>query len=136
MLCEHCGTEFDPHKNSNAKRVKYCSKQCRQAAHNKLKPVYPGLSTGKVGAIGELRVSADLLARGYDVYRAVSQASDCDLVAIKDSVTLRIEVRTGQVNPNGSIAYRKSTRDCGKSDHYTVVLTDQIIYVPCLEVKQ
>ena len=33
------------------------------------------------GAIAELRVATDLLARGYHVFRSVSPASPCDLIA-------------------------------------------------------
>lgn len=55
-----------------------------------------GLSTGKVGAISELIVCADLLKKGWEVFRTVSQSCSCDLIVIKNKKILRIEVRTGR----------------------------------------
>ena len=56
------------------------------------------------GAISELTVSANLMARGYEVFRALSPSASCDLIALKDGEVLRVEVRTGTYyEPTGSI---------------------------------
>lgn len=50
--------------------------------------------TIKNGSIAELIVCADLLAKGYQVYRPVSYHSAFDIVAIRGSSIVTIEVRT------------------------------------------
>lgn len=52
-----------------------------------------------VGAAGELRIGADLLLRGYEVYRNVSSAG-ADLIAYKNGRYLRVEVRSTQLPRN------------------------------------
>ncbi len=67
-----------------------------------------GLSTGSVGAIAELIVSVDLMKRGYEVFRALSQACSCDLLALKHGVAIRVEVRSASYNKNGTIGFARS----------------------------
>ena len=55
------------------------------------------LSTGTSGAVAELEVSADLLLRGFEVFRALSPSCSCDLIAQTSSHSFRIQVRTGYV---------------------------------------
>jgi hypothetical protein len=50
------------------------------------------LSSGQQGAISEMLVSVDLMARGWDVFRAVSPHASCDLVAVNGQRALRVEV--------------------------------------------
>lgn len=71
----------------------------------------PMLSTGVSGACGELAVSVDLLRRGYEVFRAVSPACSCDLVALKDGKSYRVEVRTSQAG-----APKPTAKDAGRFD--------------------
>ena len=64
------------------------------------------------GAIGELRVAADLLARGRPVFEAASPASVCDLVYIdRRGHFVRVEVRTTTLN---TISF--GAKDLGNSD--------------------
>lgn len=65
-------------------------------------------STGVRGAISELLVAADLLERGYEVFRAVSQSCSCDLVATKPNVFLSIEVRTGKRLLHGNLNHSRN----------------------------
>lgn len=61
-----------------------------------------------MGAIAELEISVDLMKKGYEVYRALSQASSCDILAMKDGKTFTFEVRTGFSSPTtGKISYPK-----------------------------
>jgi hypothetical protein len=53
------------------------------------------MPTATVGAMTELLICADLIRRGYDVFRAVSPACYCDIIARKEEVTLNVEARTG-----------------------------------------
>jgi Holliday junction resolvase len=47
-----------------------------------------------VGAIGEILVAADLLAKGFAVFRSMSPACYCDLLAEKEGEILAVEVKT------------------------------------------
>ena len=47
-----------------------------------------------LGAANEMLVSADLLKQGYEVFRALSGHASCDLLAMRDSIVERVEVRT------------------------------------------
>jgi len=93
---------------TNTRRTYYCSDGCAQRARDeRYNPAVQMLvGTGTQGAIGELVVCVDLLRRGYDVYRAMSPSCPCDLVAIKDGVTYRVEVKTARYNSAGQIALR------------------------------
>lgn len=94
---------------------------------------YKGLSTGVVGAIGELIVAADLLSKGYEVFRAVSQAASCDLIVLKAGACLRIEVRTNGIDlANERLYPLKKKADAGKQDHFAMVLPSRVVYLPPL----
>jgi Holliday junction resolvase-like predicted endonuclease len=95
-------------------------------------PVYPGLSSSTTGTIGELRASLDLLTKGYEIFRATSPATSCDLIAMKDGRCLRVEVRTARYAADGSPYFATTQKDRGRSDHYAAVLPDTIVYIPPL----
>lgn len=74
---------------------------------------HPKSLNGVKGAIAELAVAADLLKRGYEVFRAQSSTCSCDLIAMIDSEDgtefemLRIEVRTAGIDKrDGRVCYR------------------------------
>lgn len=52
------------------------------------------ISRANMGTLSELVISADLLARGYHVFRAVSPACPFDLVIYKNGRLQRVEVKT------------------------------------------
>jgi hypothetical protein len=57
-----------------------------------------GKLCGINGAISEMMVCTDLLAKGNQVFRAVSPASDCDLIVQSQTgELLRVEVKTVSV---------------------------------------
>jgi hypothetical protein len=90
------------------------------------------ISTGTVGAIGELRACSDLLSKGYAVFRSVSPACFCDLVIAKDGRLTTVEVRTGTRTTKGDLYYSKENR----AEVMAIVLPDEIVYLPALERKQ
>jgi hypothetical protein len=51
---------------------------------------------GRIGALGELLVAADLLRRGHDVYRSLAADSPTDLICLRRGSTrvLRVQVRS------------------------------------------
>lgn len=104
ITCE-CGKVFIPNRPNQI----YCSKNCRNTACRlkapKITPYRGNLPTGTIGAISELIVSANLAKSGYDVFRAVSPACFCDLIATKENKMLRIEVRTGRIGIRGKLSF-------------------------------
>ena len=69
------------------------------------------LPTGTTGAIQELRVAADLLIRGYAVFRSLSPACSCDLAVIKDKKLIRIEVASAYILKTGKAYFAKHNKD-------------------------
>lgn len=55
------------------------------------------ISGSKIGALVELLVCADLMAKGWDVYRATDPVCTCDLIAVRAGETIRLEVKTKAV---------------------------------------
>ena len=115
--CAACSSEF-----SGTVNQKYCSSECRPT----YKKLYPGLAPGTVGAVSELIACADLLVKGYEVFRAVSPSCSCDLIALRGSEVKRVEVRTEQ-GGSKSVARKE---DSGKQDHFAVVTKNRVIYIP------
>lgn len=83
-------------------KAKYCS-SCRK--NTKKGFTLKNITTGNIGAIGEIMVCQDLLRRSYDVFRSISPASKIDLIATKDKAVYKIEVRTGQYKKNNILWY-------------------------------
>ena len=130
--CTGCHVVFTPRQG----KQEYCTAACRGRFHNIFAPSWnPGVPPGTMGAIGELRVSTDLMMRGFEVFRAMSPCASCDLIVIKDGRQLRVEVRTATRNIDGS-RYRQArppAKDAGRQDVYAWVLPDKIEYEPPLE---
>jgi hypothetical protein len=77
------------------------------------------------GAVNELKVSSDLLTKGYDVFRQLQPASTCDLVVIKDDKLYRVEVTAGKRTAAG---YKYHKHDPTKYDVLALVLPDSSIH--------
>lgn len=112
-------------------RQRYCSAECRRTAY--LGAPLPTLSSGTVGAIQELRVCVDLMARGFHVFRAMSPSCPCDLVAWDpEGRVLRIEVKTAWRHPTSGALHR-GTVDRNRFDVVCYVTVDALIYEPDIE---
>ena len=87
------------------------------------------LKAGHLGAIAELIVAADLMHKGYDVYRPLSPMASCDLLGIYDQDIIRIEVKRAEVSEDGR-ANCDVRRNAGKFDLLAIVATSgEIHYV-------
>lgn len=129
--CLNCG-ELIPigRLTVTSARVIYCSPECGYAYRQPIKREVP-LATATVGAISELVVAVDLLRRGHETFRALSAACGCDLVAFVDGRAVRIEVRSGQENRDGTFSCAFGVKDTGRADMFAVVLREtEIIYWP------
>lgn len=114
----------------------YCREACRRASKRgdvqaQLAPSAL-VSTGTKGAINELRVALDLMARGFHVFRAMSQSCPCDLVAWDRRGKLyRVEVKTGRRLPSGKLSFQKHNTD--DYDVICHVVDDGLIYAPPID---
>jgi hypothetical protein len=124
--CKECGREFQLTRN----RYLFCSKKCRSDNSRNLNKTRneSGLSTGSVGALREFITCVDLMKRGYEVFRALSPNSSCDLIAMKEGKIWRVEVTTGYIRKDGSMSWVK--HDESKYDVLAAVMPDStVIYV-------
>lgn len=107
------------------KNALFCRHACERAAarvRHRAFNLQLDLSTGTVGAIAELFVAADMLRRGYNVFRAVSPSSPVDIVAVSRlGVSLRVEVKTGSKAVDGRLIFGR-----GDNSKYDVLA----VYIP------
>jgi hypothetical protein len=131
--CENCGKIYKVSRFEKGKSTRFCSRQCLKEfqASNKAKTVLtnnPGIRKCDVGSHNELIVCADLMKKGYHVFRAVSAYGPCDLIAMKDGKLWRVEVTTGYYRKNGSMGW--TWHDRTLSDVIAAVMPDStVIYV-------
>lgn len=86
-------------------------------------------SNANIGAASELVAAADLIARGYEVFRAQTPNASCDLIALKNGSCERVEVRTGRMRSDGMVTCGFDGGDQGRSDLLAVVLkAERMVY--------
>lgn len=90
-------------------------------------PIEAALHRCAIGTVSELLVSADLIRQGYEVYRAVSQHSSCDIVALKAGKAIRVQVKTGNVDSRDCILI-SILKEKGRYDLLAVVVKGRGIY--------
>lgn len=130
VSCEVCGKSFQPRTATHVS----CSLACRQEKSRRIwRQTNPEredtakLNSGKVGAMHEMLVCCDLLKKGYDVFRAVSQSSSCDMVVLKEGKVIRVEVTTGGFTATGKVTH--PSKDFSRFDLLAIVLhTGEIRY--------
>jgi hypothetical protein len=110
-VCGFCQQKFI-HRVGEPRR--FCSPECRRAEKALQQSVK--LSSGSAGAVNELIVSADLLRRGYHIFRAISPSCPCDLVLLHGGRCWRVEVTTAYENMDGRIVVTKH-----KPDRYDII---------------
>ena len=91
----------------------------------------------KKGEIGELKVAADLLKRGYEVFKPVSQNCPCDLVAqdLKVDEFHTVQVKFAQLE-NGAIKTQFRRKSIGGEQNVRETNTEfdvGAIYCPQLK---
>lgn len=131
-FCQNCGNEllFDREDGGNA----FCNKTCREQYHYKLDRPEPTLcNRTDLGAASELMVVADLLLKGFKVYRSCTPSAPFDLGAYKEGTFHRVEVKTGRINKNGSMTHPKPSNN--EYDILAVYFLDinTIQYIPPLK---
>lgn len=125
--CKQCPTIFTTGRMTTV----FCSQKCQQASYRARgfgsRPMGElPLTTGTKGALGELRTCADLLSKGWEVFRAVSPSCSCDLIMHKDGKLLKVEVRTGCKNLKSGVYYPGKGKI--RADILAIVLSDGVVY--------
>lgn len=129
--CAICGKIFLSHYNQT--KCQEC-KQQERVEFSRYKKL--GISTSTVGAIEELRVSVDLMEKGFYVFRALSPSCPCDLFAMKNGKQFDIEVRTSYRKYNGDFSRPKLN---SRANYFAWVVRERgseketIIYEPPLD---
>jgi PD-(D/E)XK endonuclease len=132
ITCRNCKAVLSEAKQR--RRAVFCTHRCRKekefAKYRQVCPKRPH-STSTTGAISELIVAADLLRRGYEVFRAVSPGCSCDLAVLRDGVLKRIEVRTGSRH-TGALTFSSKAHEAHRYDVMAVCVpeTGEIVYSP------
>ena len=108
----------------------YCSGSCKLQNHKSKygKPETDNIHPGILGDVNELLVCADLLKKGYEVFRSISHTCSCDLIAMKDGMMIRVEVKSAYLKKNGKFSYAK-----GKNSYDLLALVlnySSIHYLP------
>lgn len=134
--CPICDSAI-PRTREKYPATKYCSEECSKVAqtrrYRELNPE-PNLERNTRGAISEHRVIVDLLSRGFEVFKAVSGASSCDLAILQNGNLYRVEVKTGHYGKIG-VPYTASPKKLKKikADILATVLYDKILYSPSFD---
>lgn len=84
------------------------------------------------GRANEMKAAAALIENGYEVFMGVGNTS-CDMVALKDGICLRVEVKTA--GPERRDGRRWVGADPEKFDALIVVVTDtwEVMFNPHLD---
>lgn len=80
--------------------------------------------------MAELRVSTDLLSKGFHVFRNVSPSGPCDLIAFKDDRILRVEVCTGYRNRRTDKVMWPNKKDGYVFDILAICIGEEVHYKP------
>ncbi|MGD1008331.1 MAG: hypothetical protein ABR980_14010 [Ignavibacteriaceae bacterium] len=77
--------------------------------------------------MSEFIVAIDLLKKGWNVYTAFEDTHPFDILAIKGSQTIRIEVKSGRILPSGLKIYSMKNAQESKHDILAIVTNLQDI---------
>lgn len=132
-ICETCSAPFTTTRTAQ----RCCSKKCTHTRYLKewreANPVdYTKVTTGSVGAAGELLVASDLLMKGFHVFRSLSPSCPCDLAILQDGTLLRIEVTTAHWARGGKLQSPKKDNERYDVIAYIMRSSREIIYDPPL----
>lgn len=90
MICPECKEEFV----SRRKNQIYCAPDCQRRSSRPLENWRASSGSAQSGAYSELLAAAELLRQGYYVFRNMGPTGPCDLIALKNGICLRVEVKT------------------------------------------
>ena len=136
IYCKYCRKKIP--EDRLRRRAIYCNNKCRKEHLRELRgdlsDVYMPPTTK--GAIAELKTCADLLKKGYHVFKAVSPSCPCDLVIWDGDNTIElVEVKSVVRDKKGGVV--KPGFSLEKGEKHTVLAMvihaeDKIVYEPYL----
>jgi hypothetical protein len=86
------------------------------------------IPSSTTGAISELRIATDLMAKGYHVFRALSASCPQDLIIKHGDSVKSIECRTGQTSKSGNLSFPKKDSDVPDIFAVFIPRTSDIFY--------
>ncbi len=132
IKCAECNGSLEERLKKYSK-LKYCSKKCQRDFTKKkyyLRNGGMGINALVTGTINEYLAIADLLKKGFLVYKSCANFG-CDLMAFKNEKPYRIEVTTGHISSAGKLF--KPSKKYQKFDILAIVINgNEIIYEPNL----
>ncbi len=134
-ICPMCKKEF----LSSFKLQIYCNKKCASQSYlisSGRISLFKHLPTASVGAISELIIGADLLKKGYEVYRPLSASCSADLMIEKNNKIMKIEVRTVYESKDNRISYPKQNIRAPILAMVVLNNKDKIIYLQMVNKKE
>jgi hypothetical protein len=123
--CRNCGETIPKTKKADSV---FCSVECRVEKYNENCKYNPIAPQSFIGAVNELIVCADLLAKQYHVFRNISPHGPCDIIILKGEKCFRVEVKTGRMRPNGRLSHSPISKN-QSYDILAVVLDGKVIYL-------
>ena len=87
------------------------------------KPTHGAKVTKFKGDGGEYQITADLIRRGFQVFKALSHTAPFDLVVLNGDDLMKVECKTGWRGENGLIKWT-SVSDYSRFDILAVALSD------------
>jgi hypothetical protein len=95
--------------------------------------IIEGLPSADVERIALMRVSIDLIRRGYEIYQSTSESNPCDLVIALGNSLLRVEVRSAHMSGDTVVAHVPVSH---KFDLLAMVTPKEITYDPELPERE
>ena len=141
MNCNVCQSEIEPARNIDGKIRKnqirkYCSPACARKHHRELyrpRTTMLGVASATVGTVSELLVAVKLMENGWSVFKSLSPASAFDLIAFKNGVMKKVEVKTGHRWKDGKVSFPKHPHS--HHDHMAIVVeAGEILFNPVIEL--
>lgn len=86
----------------------------------------------KIGLLGELKAQYDFIKNGYEVSVPLGDYCSYDLIAIKDNIKLKIQVKTTEKIKDGKMEFHIKSKNYYVDKKYTEEDAD-IFYLYCLE---
>lgn len=106
-MCKGCSNIIEISEDRRKSRV-YCSDGCRDSVcRPKRAHDLESLSKNARGSWGEIVVIADLIRKGYYVFKSVMSNCPCDVIAMKNNRLYRVEITLAKRVPDGVRFYAK-----------------------------
>lgn len=83
-------------------------------------------TNGNSGAVTEHIVAADLLSKGYEVFRSCGPNSNADIVARNANEVLFVESRAYSIRSDGTISF--IIKESDRCDFYAGVVNGVVVY--------